>query len=67
LWLIVFWVSAAGGKPLTEAGETSAMSNTWSVPACEYPAKSITCWQRPGFFQGRHPRYTFKFATTVSL
>jgi len=30
-------VSAAGGEPLTEARETSAMSNTRSVPACRYP------------------------------
>jgi hypothetical protein len=35
-------VSAAGGEPLTEAKETSAMSNTRSVPAYQYPSLSIS-------------------------
>jgi len=36
-------VSAAGGAPQTEARETSAMSNTRSVPACRLPFLSSVC------------------------
>jgi hypothetical protein len=60
-------VSAAGGKPLTEARETSAMSNTRSVPACEYLNESMICRNRRVFFQSCNRGNTFNFATTVAL
>jgi hypothetical protein len=66
LWLIVFLVSAVGGEPLTEARETSAMSNTRSVPAYEYLVESMICLKNPGFGRWLALRSSFNFATTVA-